>query len=186
MHGLLSRNKDIAGNSEKSGRSSVSRSRMRSWKTSTARMIPNGTYYDATPAKVKEILLSLNPGPHAAERDQLVAELDAGDRSNNLKRRCVAMCSRHYSSTTHAASQREPLRLRVCPQCMRETPTKLAICHHCLAIFDCVGRKEYINVRTSARMRFKGHRPRQQLKSRQRSRLNQLLVNLKSTIKMTG
>ena len=111
---------------------------------------PDGAYYDATPAKVKEILLSLNPGPHASERDQLVAELDAGDRSNNLKRRCVAMCSRHYSSTTNAASQREPLKLRVCPQCMHETPTKLAICHHCLAIFDCVGRKEYINVQEDA------------------------------------
>ena len=105
---------------------------------------PNGAYLDATPAKVKEILLSLNPGPRASERDQLVAELDAGDRSFNLKRRCVAMCSRHYSNTYNSASQREPLKLRVCPQCMHETPTKLAICHHCLAIFDCVGRKEYI------------------------------------------
>ena len=90
------------------------------------------------------MLLSLNPGPHASERDQLVAELDAGDRSFNLKRRCVAMCSRHYVSTSSAASQREPLKLRVCPQCMHETPTKLAICHHCLAIFDCIGRKEYL------------------------------------------
>ena len=67
---------------------------------------PNGTYLDATPAKVKEILLSLNPGPHAAERDQLVEALDTGDRSYNLKRRCVAMCSRHYISTTTRASQR--------------------------------------------------------------------------------
>ncbi|CAE7452997.1 unnamed protein product, partial [Symbiodinium pilosum] len=105
---------------------------------------PNGAYLDATPAKVKEILLSLNPGPHASERDQLVAELDAGDTSFNLKRRCAAMCSRHYSNTYNSASQREPLKLRVCPQCMHETPTKLAICHHCLAIFDCIGRKEYI------------------------------------------
>ena len=110
---------------------------------------PNGAYLDATPAKVKEILLSLNPGPHASERDQLVAELDAGDRTFNLKPRCVAMCSRHYSNTYNSASQREPLKLRVCPQCMHETPTKLAICHHCLAIFDCVGRKEYITCTTT-------------------------------------
>ena len=105
---------------------------------------PNGAYGDAAQAKVKEVLLSLNPGPHASERDQLVAELEAGDRSYNLKRRCVAVCSRHYSNTYNTASQREPLKLRACPQCMHETPTKLAICHHCLAIFDCVGRKEYI------------------------------------------
>ena len=65
-------------------------------------------------------------------------------RSDNLKRRCVAMCCRHYTNTYNAASLREPLKLQVCPQCVHETPTKIAICHACLAIFICIVRKEYV------------------------------------------
>ena len=103
---------------------------------------PQGQYFEPTPARVRDTLLGLNPGPHVTERDQLIAELDSGVRSNSLKRRCVSMCGRLYSSVAPMQNgQRDPLRLRVCPQCMYETPSRLAICHHCLAFFDCIGRK---------------------------------------------
>ena len=92
---------------------------------------PNRTYVEATPAKVREVLLGIDPGPHAAERGQLVA---VRQPQTSVRGYVLPTLYQHLQRGVPTGAA----------EVASVSSAKIAICHACLAIFVCIVRKEYV------------------------------------------